>query len=408
MAASWSNILHDQFPQMVNVAVFNEVKLLTYIERKEMVLLADGSNNYLKFPVNTAPANGIGSVARGGNFPAQRQSRYVVPRFGAKMNVGTLGFDEFQIQMWRQDAASKNGVGAFRDTVMGEILSIADNLRWDENRQLFGDGSGKLCQINEGTPSNPYTVDNPGITWMQEAMACDVIANAAFPATIRAGGPYIVDLVDPDSSEVKTSAAVTAAADNDWFVRTGNANIEMDGFGAAIGTAAYANVDPAVDSASWKSYVEGTVTALLESHLLTARTKVVRRSGVNPPLIVTGYELIQTYAALFYGSRQWQQAGPEGRKFAGGYDFDGLALGNVPLTIDAFCEPGTVYFFNLEHIFLGTPMPGGYEYRPGVKAIGGAGLLPTSGKDEYTANSLWIRNIVLDQRNCHAALRGKT
>lgn len=214
----------------VNLTVFNDVLKEFYIGpirdqlNSKTVLLKriarneeDTSGRIAVVPLRVSRNEGHGAIAEGGLLAdpqAQGWDRAEIPmRFmygRILVNGPTM-------------AASRNERGSFTQALEAEIFNLVTDMKNEQNRMLWGDGAGRLCQIN-GAPGgggttfvcdNPFGVDNdgPGTRYIRPGMVIGMISGAG----VFRGTTTVATVTAP--SAFTTSPALATAADNDFVFR---------------------------------------------------------------------------------------------------------------------------------------------------------------------------------------------
>jgi len=106
-------------------------------------------------PIRTGRNEGVGAIGEGGYLADPQTDTYNRAQVPMRFNYGRFLVNGPTI------AASRNDRGAFSPAVDISLDNLVTDLKNDYNRQLFGDGSGRLAQITN-VAANVYTVNNPG------------------------------------------------------------------------------------------------------------------------------------------------------------------------------------------------------------------------------------------------------
>lgn len=168
---------------------------------------------------------GIGATSDGGTLPKIGQQTTIQPIISYKFNYLRFGVTGPMLK------ASQGDKGAFVSIMEYEMEQGMLDFKSDFNRQLFWDGTGKLAVVSANavntnviTVSGRESVDN--VKYLDVGMDVDIVSGT----TVIASGLSITAIsgLQTASATVTLSANVSTAA-NDFLVRSGSYNNEVQG-----------------------------------------------------------------------------------------------------------------------------------------------------------------------------------
>ena len=171
----------------------------------------------VKFVAHVGRNTGIGARAEDEDLPEAGNQQYVDGQTGLKSFYGSVRLTG---QVMAQ--ASQN-YQTFADVTAEEIERIRDDIAKDQNRQVFGDGTGTLASITVA-PSASVTVTMDNVKYLHTGMRVDVVdisatAGSATPVVLNTAGYLTITGINKTTKVVTFSAAVTAAV-GDAIVRS--------------------------------------------------------------------------------------------------------------------------------------------------------------------------------------------
>lgn len=108
-----------------------------------------------KIPLRVGRNRGILATSEGGTLPTPGKQSYAVTEIPMAFNYGL-------IQVTGQSmGASRTNLGAFIRALDGEVRGMVEDLKNDINRQMFGDGSGRIAVAAGAFSTNTLTVRAP-------------------------------------------------------------------------------------------------------------------------------------------------------------------------------------------------------------------------------------------------------
>lgn len=395
-----------------NLANFNEALKIDYLPaiREQLnhatVLLdkvqrnsEDVSGKQWQLTVHHRRNSGVGARADGGTLPTAGHQEYKNPYGQVKYNYGRIEVTGPTIK------ASRDNEGAIVRALNSEIKGVVRDLKKDINFQLFGAGTGVRALVN-GDPGTgtTLTVDGPGTMYLSEGMLIDILDPSTGLARANSTGIEI-DLVTSDTTVTMSAALDAAVEDNDWVVRSGaraGATVyEMMGLKGIVDDGTYLDTLHNLSRTTypwWKCTTftnddNGGSLRSVTRALMQEAVSAVEKNGGNVGLIVTTYELRDSYIAEIIADKRHVNT----MKLDGGWtgvEFNGLAV-----VADPDCTPNTMYFLDLDHLFI--MQMADFDWMDEDGSI----LTKVSGKDSYEAILFHYAEFATDRARAHTFLR---
>lgn len=329
-------ILKEVYEPRLRKQLNDETVAIKRIERSSEGIETNVGGKYVVFPIHTRRNAGIGGRNENELLPTPGQQGYNSGRVSLKYLYGGVRLTGQTFEL-----ATKN-YQAFINTVDRELTGLKEDLAKDQNRQVYGDGTGLVVGFAaNGTATNTLTTDY-GIQWAQIGMQIDIVDSAG---TVLQSNRQITN-VDVEGNTITIDGAAVTTAATDYAVRTGSVNREWEGFESIIkDSGTLFNIDPTVEPL-WKSVVDanGGTNRPLSEGLMTLLADKVRSKGGTTTAIFTNLGVRRAYANLLMQQRQFTNT----TQFEGG--FSGLAFttdrGEIPVVVDIECPPNRMYFVN--------------------------------------------------------------
>jgi hypothetical protein len=381
----------------------NEVFLLSQVETNS----EDIEGRRAVLSINTGRNNGIGARAEGGTLPDAGHQSYNESRVVLKYNYGRIQLSGPVIRSMGSDR------GSFTRAITSETQGVTRDLRNDVNRQVYGDGSGKIAVLAAAASGNTATLVTPTNTQkrqLQVGMFVD-IGTAANPQATAAARQ--ITSVNTTAGTFVFNGAAVAITVNDIVSRAGSAGTganqkEITGLAAQVAaTGALWNIDPA-NVPSWASYVDdpGSGRAVSESMFMKAAMEVNIGSGEEIDLWVTTAGVHRAVAALLTSLKRFP-ATTELKAGYSGLDMSVVNQGNqgsntVTLTYDKDCQDSTAWGLTTRR-FQWYKMSD-WEFMEEDGAV----LNRVPNQDAYEATLFLYAELATDGRNAHAKLGSLT
>ncbi|MFA5036099.1 MAG: phage major capsid protein [Candidatus Izemoplasmatales bacterium] len=371
----------------------NSSAFLTTVQRNEK----DVSGSRWQLTAHYQRNSGVGAGDET-TLPTAGQQKYKNPYGNVKYNRGRIEVSGPVME------ASRDDKGAIVRALDAEIQGVTRDLKKEINFQLMNDGTSVRALVN-GDPSTgtTLTVDTPGTNYLYDGIIVDVV-----DATTGA-----VEDEDVTLSTVNSTTACTASAaldanieDNSKVVRANSTDgagtsYEMMGIKgiADDGTYVVTLHNLSRDSyAWWKCSTFSTDSNAgtnrdMDLDLIQAAITAVEKNGGKTSMIISDHDMRDAYAALVVADKRFVNT----LNLDGG--FKALEYNGIPWVAEIDCQPNTVFFLDMEHLFL--MQMGDWKWMDRDGAV----LSRVSGKDAYEAAIVWYADLATDRPKAHSFLR---
>ena len=314
----------------------------------------------VKFVAHVGRNTGIGARGEDEDLPEAGNQQYVDGQTGLKSFYGSVRLTG---QVMAQ--ASQN-YQTFADVTAEEIERIRDDIAKDQNRQVFGDGTGTLAKV-AATASASTTVTFDSVKYLHIGMRVDVLTVAtlvnAVPTAAHAGGYATIANINKATKVVTFDKAVTAAigsaavrSNSTGSAQVNNWNKEWTGFGAMISpTGILHGINPST-TPSWAAHstdisVSSVPQQITEVDMIAMVTDIAE-DGDKPDVIWTDHGSWNGYwKALEENRRYVNKVDLQGGNRALGFATE---FGDLPFKADFDAPVGKMWFVNSKKINLNT------------------------------------------------------
>lgn len=335
----------------------------------------------LVLDLNVGRNYGHAHIAERGRLPDPLAQSYVQAEYSMRYGYGRIAFTG------QAASASRGDRGSFVRVMDAEIQGLTRDIQHDTNRIMFGDGSGRLCQLVARLSANVYSTSNPGgitstglgtqylfpgmrvatVNSDTAAVTVGTAASASFGSN-RAG---TITSVDKTAGTVTLSSDITLSTPNYLYlaadIATDSAGsdwargYEPNGLASIVGDTNPVFQDgvsgnwvtglggvPVATYPVWKAPVlgDGTATPFTPDMLQVAMDLVDKAGDGVVQLWVTTHGIRRQYLNSLVGSKRY----PNTMTMDGG--FSALTYDGRPLVVDKDCTSGRIYGLDLDTIFL--------------------------------------------------------
>jgi hypothetical protein len=302
---------------------------------------------------------------------------------------------------------------AFINVVDNEINGLKKDLAVDLNRQVYGDGSGKLAVVTAQPSSTTLTVDSTH--WLQIGMVFDVVdPTTGVKQQSGAASSLEIAAINEDTKVITVSGGAlgtfnTAISAGDILVRSSNGvnnfGKEWTGLAAIVDDESELHeIDPA-EYPVWKSTVQalgvpGTSTGTLTELALINLVQKVDKQGGDVDVMLASPGVFNAYWDLLQGLRQFTNGATlEGGQRA--FTFD--AVGKPIKFVSDYAAPkGTLYALSSKEIVVNRKRDWSWMDRDGSM------WSRVADTDAYEARYFQYSQLGTYRRNAHAVLSNIT
>lgn len=364
--------------------------------------------------LHTKRNSSVGSRADGNYLPgtliagtttAIGQQGFASQEVTLKQLFGRIQVDERVLK------AAKTNRGAFINVMNVETEGLAQDMKKDLNRQLFGDGSGKIARCGVTGASTTVVLHTTATTrdqlrQLEVGMVIDIGVADDADSVAEARTINSVSFASVGSATFVVSGAAVTTDTDTYIFRAGvgaggdPAGVEVTGLSTIADSAGTLfGVDPSAHP-RWSSYEKGSVGALTDDALIAMIQEIGYNSGESPEVLLTTNGVVRSYAASLAVQKRFANS----LDLKGG--FKGLAVGagnsEVGLTDDKDCPAGTLFALNSKHLMM--HVAGDWEWMD----LDGAIWSRQANKPSYEATLFRFHELTTDRRNSLGKLTGVT
>ena len=383
-------ILKEVYQPKINDQLNNETKALKRVKRtSDGVDKFGGRDAY--FAIHTQRNEGIGARNEMELLPTPGQQSYGRGHVGLTSQYGAVQLSGQTFELADKDYQ------AFASAVDQELTRLRQDLALDLNRQVYGDGTGKIATIVSAA-GNVLTLDDTQITKIRKGMTVDIFDPA--DTTVPKAASRVITGIDYDAKTVTIGGATITVAADDIVVREGNVNREWNGFDNIINDSGNLHdIDPSQEPL-WKSTVDRTGGQITELRMIEMAHKIVNQ-GSKTTAILTTQGLMRKYWSILQGMRQIVNT----QEFKGGFSGLGFVTdeGEIPLVSDYQAPKGQMIYINENEMKVLQTHDWKFMDRDG-----GTMWDKVPGYDAYQAYLYQYSNLATYRRNAHGKFTGLT
>lgn len=374
---------------------------LEFIEASSQHITRNGKE--VIFDTHIGRNQGIGARGVREKLPTAGAQKYKQARLELKNLYGAIEVDG---QLFEQAADDYN---AFINVVDAEIKGLKRDLAKDMNRQIYGDGSGKLGVVKTATTTDNVEQEFDSVHWIEPDMVVALLLGTDLVdgvPTVKQASLTVV-AVDEDTNIVTFDTAFKAAV-GDIIVRASNGtnsfNKELTGLAAIVSaTGTLHDIDPD-DVPVWKSTevslanaLTGAPGTLTELDLINLVQKVDKKGG-DVDVFLASPGVYNAYWNLLQGFRQFTN----GAGLTGGQrSFTFEALGKPIKFVSDYAAPkGTLYALSSKELVINRKRDWAWMDRDGSM------WSRVADTDAYEARIFQYSEIGTYRRNAHAVMSG--
>lgn len=383
-----ADILKNQYLGPLREQLNQDIVLLSRLEKDDESVV--GKN--FTIPLHVSRNEGIGATSDGGALPTAGAQGYKACIVPMRYVYGRIQLTGASIK------ASASNQGAFVKALEAEMKGLARDLKWDVNRQIFGDGSGALAVCASAPSATAIVVDSTAK--LRVGMKVDILVTASGATTAGVVGSTIATITNATAFTIGTGVATNGSIGNTYSVyRSGARNLELMGLSGIV-----ANTDPASGALQnlavatydyWKASVMangGSSRAITEALMQTAMDNVSTSGAGEVSAIFTTFGVRRAYQALLTNTRQYVNT-MDLKGGAKALDYNGL-----PLIADKDCQANRLYF--IDENALKFYRLSDWDWMDADGAV----LSRVSGYDAYEATMYMYSELGCSARNAHCLL----
>lgn len=281
---------------------------------------------------------GIGAGSEDGGLPKASGNNYGQITATLKNLYGTIEISDKAVR------ASQNNAGAFVNLLNAEMEGLIKSSKYNFDRMLMGDGTGRLCSIK--LESGKFIVDD--VSKLAIGMLVD--ARTIDGAVIAWGDCRKIIEINRNTKEVKFendgSEMPTSIPANTYLSVQGSWKKEITGLGALFtSTGTIYGLDK--EENPWLCPHTVNVTGeITEDKLQEAIDNVEMNSGNKINFILCSMAVRRALQKQLSANRYFSDTAT----LDGGYN--AITFNGIPVVADRFCPEGTMYLLNTDDFEL--------------------------------------------------------
>ena len=380
--------------------------LLEYVSKGKV----DVEGRYAVLSLHTKRNASVGARADGNYLPGTviagtttsiGQQGYAEQRVSLKQLFGRIQVDERVLK------AAKSNRGAFINVMNTETEGLAEDMKKDLNRQLFGDGSGQIAKLGSDGANATQTLDAATTRVQQRQIEVGMVVDCGTSTNADSIGAFLTVTAVSFASlpgTVTFDSSITTTG-SEYIFRAGvgaggdPTGVEVTGLASIAGTSDLFNVTVS-SNPRWQSYTKSSVGAITDEALIAMIQDIGYNSGENVDVLLTTNGVVRSYAASLAVQKRFANT----IDLKGG--FKGLSVGagnsEVGLTDDKDCPSGTLFALNAKHLMM--HVAGDWEWMD----LDGAIWSRQVNKPSYEATLFRFHELTTDRRNALGKLTGVT
>lgn len=320
-------ILKEIYGPRIEDQLQSETVALKRIERTSDGVVSTVGGKYVDFPIRVTRNHGIGYRNENEQLPAAGKQGYAEVHVGLKYGYGRVRLTGQVMEL------ADGNPQAFASAMDREMEGLKDDLQKDQNRIVYGDGTGLLCSLTGSSTSATQAVDN--VQYLEIGMIVDVLTRSN-GATVQLN----TTITDISGLNVTLADSITGATTAGLY-RQGSYGREPTGLGLIVDdTATLHGLAPA-SQRKWAAIVKdngGSNRALSEALMIEA-VDDSRVNGGKVSVFLGSLGVRRAYFNLLTQQRRYADT----KEFAGG--FTGLAFNHgreIPMVEDVDAPANTM------------------------------------------------------------------
>lgn len=271
--------------------------------------------------------------AEDGNLPDPYKNRYANITAPLKNIYGTIEISDKAMR------ASRESSGAFVNLINAEMEGLISSAKHNFRRMLFGDGTGKLCEVVSKVSSSVYTVD--GVKEYFVGMQVDIYNSAD---ALAVNGAYIT-AVDKSANTIALGTEITEAIAGGSVYVHASRDSELTGLGAIFDSDTLYGFSKA-DDKYFAPYIADGNGTLDEGMLSDVLDYMEENFNSKINAILCSYKTRKKIAALADANRRVVNT----IDVRTGYG--AVSVNDVPVYADKYCPDDRIIFINSEDFAL--------------------------------------------------------
>lgn len=425
--AAVSALLKEFYIPGIRDQLYNKSPLRKKLKRGNA---ADYNGKYWVYALHTGRNTGTGYIAERGRLPDPGTQEHKQTKYSERQNYGRIKISGPSM------VAHKNDRGSFARILDIEMNGLTRDIAFRDNAVLFGNGSGRLAQVNGAPAGATVTLDNPGgffntglgTQYLEQGMRVASFTVATETAGVF-GAPTFVDMgggnragtissINYATGTITLATPPATLADNCFLYTVSDVDTATPAGSTSRGhhpnglAAIIDNEDPVFQDGAANNWPEG-LGGVDSDTVPTWRANVFDNGGTAIPFAQDMFQqmiditeqagdgAIDDFWTTYGVRRQYLNSLVPNKRFAGGnVGADGhlgpLTYDGHAIMVDKMCTRGRIYGLDYNHIQYCTVQD--YDW------IDNDGAVLSRLQDEHAFQAtLWSSwQLCTDMRNAHS------
>jgi hypothetical protein len=375
-------VLKEYYPSAIVEQLNQKTFLLDQIDRDTEHV--DFTGRRAIIPLHRNRNRGRVSIGDGGTLPGAGKQDWVDATVTIRYHASAIELSDAAIQ------ATKNNEGAFVSLLEAETKGVAQDLKKDINRQVFGTGDGVLTKISANSSG---TVTCTSVQYVQVGDCVDVVTSSGAAVTNGSTLYVVARSVSGKTVGLSTTsggsanASFTYASGQQLVISGGISGVnsyglEMDGLqniSATTSRTLHGVDSSAAANAFWNPQVVAAGGAVTDALLTQLIDKVGQTGQGEVDTVITTRGIRRAYAASLTNNRRYNDAAAV--KLHTGYT--AIMVNEIPIIIDDDAPKGFVFAFDKKAFrWFELAKPGFLEQDSGIFTL-------KDGSNAQTKMSVW-------------------
>ena len=342
--------------------------------------------------------SGVGARSEGADLPTAGNQGYGEERIPVFYQYGRLQVTGPVIK------AMKSDKGSFTRAVESESKGLVNDVKRDENRQIWGTSDGVIATCGTTSASTTLTLAATTTATQMRQFHRGQRISTGTKAEFEAGTATDVTItsIDAAAKTMVISSAVTT--DSSDFVSvwgtSGTTQREMTGIRTIVdSTGALHNLNPSteIEWAAYEASNSGTNRAPTDDLFEQAADEIYLAGGEYPDLLFTSHGVRRAYANQLKAQKRFSNT----VELKGGFSAVSVDLPDgkpLALVAERDCPDNSAFLINSAHMTFFEESD--WEFMDDDGAV----LSRVSNKDAYEATLYKYRELATDKRNAHGKI----
>lgn len=378
--------LQSYYLDAVSEQLNNQINpFFAMIEKNSEDVYGKDVRKIIKYGVN----GGIGAGTEDGELPKAGANSYAQFVSSLKNLYGVIEISDKAVK------ASGNNAGAFVNLLNSEMESLIQSSKFNFGRMLFGDGSGKLCEVHDILEEENAIIVST-VAGLMEGMLVDVYDEEDQPSIeFTCAKIATIDRTNRKITFASSESVVNLALPSMIYLHDSK-NKEITGLKAIFDLERESLYGLKRSENPWMNpYVKLGTGSIKEITIQKTLDEIEARSGSVPNIIICSWGVRRAIQkALSSANTKLGMM-----ELQGGYK--AMSYNGIPIIADRFVENNTMYFLNTNDFVLNQLCD--WQWLTGDD---GSVLKQVAGKPVYTATLVKYAELMCTRPHAQGMLGG--